>query len=266
VTTSDVARPNVTSGVTPEALAAVTVSAAAQPLLVALDVDGVLAPIVDRPERARLLPGVSETLADLAAYTPVAVVSGRALGDLEDRYAFPPPVSVIGSHGLEARGRPRVRLDRTEQARLHLLTRAAEEARGVAGDGAWLEHKPASVVLHLREARPQRADRATRTLVQAARRVPGAEIKLGHAVVELFARHTSKGTAVLALRDSLGCSTVAFAGDDLTDEEVFVRLDDHDVTVRVGPGESRARFRLADPDEVLAWLRLLLAALPREQT
>ena len=248
--------------VAPAALAGVTVAAATAPLLVALDVDGVLAPIDERADQARLLPGVADTLAELSERTPVAVVSGRALHDLEDRYRFPPAVRVIGSHGLEARDRPRIRLDRTEHARLHLLSAAAEEARRTAGDGAWIEHKPASVVLHLREARPQLADRATRTLVQAARRVPGAEVKLGHAVVELFARHTSKGTAVLELRDSLACSTVAFAGDDLTDEEVFVRLDDHDVTVRVGPGESSARFRLAGPSEVLDWLRHVVAAWP----
>jgi trehalose 6-phosphate phosphatase len=251
--------------VTPAALAAVTVAAFADagPLLVGLDVDGVLAPIVERADQARLLPGVSDALEALTRHVTVAVVSGRSLDDLEERFALPPAVTVIGSHGLETRGANPLRLDRTEHARLHLLVEAATRARDVAGAGAWIEHKPASVVLHLREARTQRADRATRALVQDARRVPGAAVKLGHAVVEAFARSTSKAHAVTGLRDELGCRTVAFAGDDLTDEEVFASLGDHDVTVRVGSGDSAARYRLPGPPEVLAWLGAVTTDLDR---
>jgi trehalose 6-phosphate phosphatase len=131
----------------------------------------------------------------------------------------------------------------------------------MAGRGAWIEHKPASVVLHLREARAQPADRATHALVQAARRIDGTHVKLGHCVVEVFARSTSKATAILGLRDRLGASRVAFAGDDLTDEEVFEALESTDVTVRVGPGDTSARYRLPDPAGVLTWLEETVAAL-----
>ena len=52
-----------------------------RPLLVALDFDGVLAPIVEQPEDARALPGTVEMLERLAALdgVHVALVSGRAL-------------------------------------------------------------------------------------------------------------------------------------------------------------------------------------------
>jgi trehalose 6-phosphate phosphatase len=246
--------------VPPDELAAIT-AGSPPPLLVGLDVDGVLAPIVQRADHARLLPGVADVLSSLCQLTSVAVVSGRALDDLEQRYAFPAGVTVVGSHGLETRGAMTLTLDDTERHRLVDLIAAAEDALAIAGRGAWVEHKPASVVLHLREARPHLADRATRSLVKASRRIDGAHLKLGHAVVELFARATSKATAISGLGDRLGASSVAFAGDDRTDEEVFGALRPTDVTVRVGPGDTSARFRLPDPASVLSWLQGTVKAM-----
>jgi trehalose 6-phosphate phosphatase len=54
---------------------------------------------------------------------------------------------------------------------------------------------------------------------------------------------------------------VVFVGDDRTDEEVFVALGDDGCSVRVGPGATAARFRLAGPPEVLRFLEGLIAAL-----
>ncbi|MGH9133812.1 MAG: trehalose-phosphatase, partial [Ilumatobacteraceae bacterium] len=121
-------------------------------LLLGLDVDGVLAPIVSRAERARLLPGVLSVLRPLARHVPVAIVSGRSVDDLENLYAFPGDVVVVGSHGLETRGGPTVELDDDERSRLADLRTLAAEAEVMAGAGAWLEHKPASVALHVRQA------------------------------------------------------------------------------------------------------------------
>jgi trehalose-6-phosphatase len=52
---------------------------------------------------------------------------------------------------------------------------------------------------------------------------------------------------------------VAFVGDDRTDEEVFAALGPTDLGVRVGPGDTAASHRLADPQAVLAFLRSLTA-------
>ncbi len=229
------------------------------PVLLGLDVDGVLAPIVERADLAVLSPGVLDLLVTLAERMPVAVVSGRSLGDLVERFGFPAGIDVVGSHGLEVRGADgeHLVLDDDERYRLDQLRRIATEAADDAGPGAWLEDKPASVVLHVREADAERAERATAGLVEAAARIPGAHVKRGHAVVELLARPTSKADAVAALRRERGATTVVFLGDDHTDEDVFAALDPHDVAVRVGPGASRARYRLPDPAAVVAFLTAL---------
>jgi trehalose-phosphatase len=228
-------------------------------LMLGLDVDGVLAPIVSRAERSELLPGVLLVLRALAYYIPVAIVSGRSVDDLEHLYAFPGDVVVVGSHGLETRGGPSLELDERESARLATLSRLAREAEVIAGAGSWIEQKPASVVLHVRQAGEERGHLATKWLAAAASAIEGGHVKTGHAVVELLARSTSKAVAVERLRHHYGRAVVAFAGDDLTDEEVFAGLGPHDFGVRVGPGATAARYRLDGPPQVLEWLSTLLA-------
>ena len=75
--------------------------------LVAFDVDGVLAPLVDHADDAELHAGVDDGLAALAERTTVAIVSGRAIESLERLFGFPDEFHVIGSHGLD--GHPTLR-------------------------------------------------------------------------------------------------------------------------------------------------------------
>ncbi|MFP5488438.1 MAG: trehalose-phosphatase [Acidimicrobiia bacterium] len=219
--------------------------------LVGFDVDGVLAPIVEHATEARLTPGVHDSLARLAEQTEIAILSGRSLGDLEHLFGFPDGVHVIGSHGLEIRGDDGVALDPDEQYtfdQLELLGRKAVEA---AGDGAWLEYKPASVVVHTRAADPSLAEPALDAVGRLAGLVDGGQVKPGHHVVELLARSASKGEALLALAHRLGRSPLVFLGDDVTDEDAFALMgDDDDVSVRVGPGRTLAKYRLAGPGDV----------------
>ena len=70
----------------------------------------------------------------------------------------------------------------------------------------------------------------------------------------------SKGEALTALRDELGAPVVLYAGDDVTDEHAFEALRDDDVTVKVGDGTTAARFRVDDPDALVAALATLADA------
>jgi trehalose-phosphatase len=228
-----------------------------RPLLLGFDVDGVLAPLVDHADDARLLDGVLDALGGLAGQGHhVAIVSGRSMADLA-RFAFPAPLIVVGSHGLEVLGGPLVDLDDDDRARLAVLDALAVTALATAGEGAWVERKPASVVLHVRRAVPELADRAVSQLRLAAAAVPGASEKAGSGVLEVFARHADKGTALVAVAAAVGAATVVFAGDDVTDEDAFARLSSEDVTIKVGDAPTIARHRLADPVAVRSLLQHL---------
>lgn len=240
--------------VTPDALAEIVSLLEPSPLI-GFDVDGVLAPIVAHADDARLTPGVLDELDRLAGSSRVVIVSGRSLADLERLFGFPPTMEVVGSHGLERRDADPVTLDGDEQYTFDQLEILAARAVDAAGDGAWLEYKPASVVVHVRAAAPELAERAVTAVSNLARMIDGAEVKHGHEVVELLARSGSKGTAISELRAD--GQPVVFVGDDVTDESVFELLGDGDVSVRVGPGDTSARYRIADPTAVLRLLTLI---------
>jgi trehalose 6-phosphate phosphatase len=229
--------------------------------VIGLDVDGVLAPIVTHADHARLLPGMSEVLGELARRTPTAVISGRALDDLERLYEFPAEIEVIGSHGLESRLHPDLRLNPTEEALLRELRICVQHAVESAGPGAWCEHKPASAVLHTRAAARHLAEPAVADLITQAHHIQGAHIKQGHEVVELMARPTSKAIAMADLRQRHGAQCMVFFGDDLTDEEVFATFGANDIAVRIGEGQTSARYYLSDPTEVHETLNHLIALL-----
>ena len=241
---------------------------ATRPVLVALDFDGTLAPLQDDPSASRILPEGVAVLAALAARDDVALalVSGRAMGDLHVLAEVPAGTFLVGSHGAERARVTRYGLDRDvvelthEQADLlaALGARAAAVARG--RDGVWVETKPTAVVVHTRLAEPEDAQPA-----EAEALALGTELGVGtlHGkdVVELTVLAADKGTALQALRRELGAPVVLYAGDDVTDEHAFAALDPDDVTLKVGTGDTVARYRVADPTGAVAALETLLAAL-----
>jgi trehalose-phosphatase len=142
-------------------------------------------------------------------------------------------------------------------AALDGLTVAAVEEAGV---GAWIERKPASVVLHVRQADPTRGIEALADLQRNAVAVEGATTKFGNGVLELFARPADKGVALIGLAGELGALTTVFVGDDTTDEDAFTRLRPGDIAIKVGDAATVAPHRLRDPDDVLTWLRAVASS------
>ncbi|MDX2382095.1 MAG: trehalose-phosphatase [Acidimicrobiia bacterium] len=242
----------------PTALAAL-VTALSRPLLIGLDVDGVLAPIVRHPDEATLLDGIDAALDRLTATDGwlVAVVSGRSLDDLH-RFAFHADVTVVGSHGMETHGVP-LELTPAETDRFQRLEALADDAVESAGAGAWAEVKPASIAVHVREADGESARHALDRLAGSVGDVDGASSIAGSAVLEVFARAAGKGGALRSLRERHRAATTVFVGDDVTDEHAFEALEPGDVAVKVGDDPTIAAHRLPDPAAVLTWLRALAA-------
>ncbi|MCL2422562.1 MAG: trehalose-phosphatase [Micrococcales bacterium] len=240
------------------------------PLLVALDFDGTLAPLQDDPQASRILPegvAVLERLA--AAGVHLALVSGRGLATLAQLAQVPVGTFLVGSHGGElgqVRDEGLGLLDTPETAltddHVRLLAAAGEQLSLVAQgrQGVWVEVKPAAVVMHTRVADDDVAEQALTQARTVGARL-GTQVLEGKDVVELAVLHVDKGTAVASLRATLGATTVVFAGDDRTDENVQARLGPHDVGIKVGPGATLAKFHVDDPQAVVAALEVLADAL-----
>jgi trehalose 6-phosphate phosphatase len=248
------------SGLPAELSAALTELARVPTLLVALDFDGVLAPIVQDPATSRPLPGSAAAvgaLADLPA-TTVAMLSGRALADLRAVSGFGAPVRLVGSHGGEFDDGTLVL---TEDQRAVKDELEAAVRRVVDGEpGVRLEGKPAGIVVHVRGADPAVGERVLDAVRTGPARLPGVAATEGKAVLEMAVVQVSKGSAIDALRERLGADAVLFVGDDVTDETAFVRLRPGDVGIKVGDGDTAARYRVGTPDDVTLVLQELLAA------
>lgn len=220
-----------------------------------LDFDGVLAPIVARPEDAAPTAEMRAELERLAgAYALVAVVSGRTSDDVRARLGVD-GVVCVGSHGLE-------------------LEPQAERWRRVlaafAADAPWppdeIEVKGLAVGFHFRARDDeQQAVRELDAIAETARE-EGLVARYGRKILEVLPPVGShKGTAVRRLLEERGLRRALAAGDDTTDIDSFAALDGLDVALRVAVTSPEAPSALLDAadlvvgstDEFLSLLRRL---------
>ena len=218
-----------------------------------LDVDGVLAPIVPRPEDARVPDDTRGELRRLnERYALVACISGRTGADAQ-RIVGIPELVYVGNHGLE--------LDGEAAAWGERLQRFLAEV-------AWpaTESKQLTASLHYRESQDEGAARATLENVKARAERAGFRARFGRKVLEVLPPlDVHKGTAVRRLLAEGGLRRALYAGDDTTDLDGFQALDGLDVSVRIavasdeGPAKLReaADLTVEGPPELLAVLRRL---------
>ena len=230
-------------------------------LLVATDYDGTLSPIVDNPDDAKPVRESIIALRALATLsgTHCAVISGRSLSDLANLSSLDGQIMLVGSHGSEF-DQDFVRTLTDEQVLLR--QRVLEEMQRISAEDNrfHIETKPASIAFHYRNVADEKAEKAVNELLAGAATWDDVRVKSGKKVIELAVVHTSKGDCIDALRHRVGATAVVYFGDDVTDEDAFVRLHGPDVSVKVGTGESAATFRINDPTEVARRLARLASA------
>lgn len=220
-------------------------------LLVACDFDGTLAPIVNDPDDATVLPEALTALHRLGrlARTTVAIVSGRLRRELVDRFGEDDFI-LVGEHGADSGSDSPPEPESLARAR-EIVDRVHRET-----PGSRIEHKTMSVVFHYRQVETD-PEPALVELRRAAAELPDLEVMEGKAVLEISVPHDNKGDVILALRERSGADAILFLGDDVTDETVFPRLKAPDLGVKVGPEETAATARVSDPVEVADFLTRL---------
>ena len=245
------------TAVPPDLDAALRKLTTCRPLLLASDYDGVFARLVGDPSAATPEPGVAEALTRLSAVdgVTVAMVSGRGVRDLQTTSGFTGNLRWVGSHGAELDGP----LTGELAGRRDALVRQMEPLVARVA-GARLEVKPASIAVHVREVPDRLAAVALLEQVDALAE-PSLTKKPGKEVLELAVTDADKGTALRRLRSEIGAAAALYLGDDVTDEDGFRALEPDDVTVKVGAGETTARFRVADVPGAVAVLRRLVELL-----
>lgn len=244
-----------------EGLARITAFVTRKTLL-AFDIDGTLAPIVDRPWDARVPTQVQRGLGVLAERAPVAIITGRAIADARPMLAFVPRY-LVGNHGAE--GVPgfdaaSVRCAGIASAWLNELSAAGEPWRDVPG--LVLEDKTYSLTFHFRHA-PDPATAQRLLSARARRLLPAPTLLDGKYVLNLLpsgAPH--KGEALAALLAQSRCDRALYVGDDASDEAVFRMRSPDVLSVRVERNrESDADLYLRGQKDIARFVRTLLRAI-----
>jgi trehalose 6-phosphate phosphatase len=204
-----------------------------------LDIDGVLAPIVERPEDARVPEATRAVLGGLAKrYGLVACVTGRP-SDVAREIVGVEGLTYVGEHGLE--------LDPEAQ-------RWTEAIHGFAIEVPWVdvEVKPLSVAFHYRSAPDPDAAREALEPVAAGALDLGFRSRWGRMVLEVLPPvEASKGTAVRRLLATSGLRRALYAGDDTTDLDGFSALDGLDTAVRVAVVSAEGPAELGERADVI---------------
>lgn len=223
-----------------------------------LDIDGTLLDIASTPRAVHTARPHCRLVAALHEETggALALVSGRSLKMIDELFS-PMRLPAAGQHGVERRdGRGRVHRPSSSSA---VLERAAERIRDFAArhSGLVFEDKGHSMALHYRLA-PHLAG-AAHAVVREAARVAGksVEVQGGKMVAELKPAGHDKGRAIGAfMREKPFAGRVpVFLGDDLTDEHGFRMVDRMGgYAIKVGPGPTAARWRVANPAAARRWL------------
>jgi trehalose 6-phosphate phosphatase len=217
------------------------------------DVDGVLAPIVPRPEDSSVSPATRRELERLAGlYGLVACVTGRT-SDVAREIVGVEALRYAGQHGLE----------------LHPEAAAwAGQVHAFAREWPWpwQETKPLTVAFHYRLAPDEAAALEELEQVATAALAAGLRTRWGRMVLEVLPPvDATKGTAVRELLEESGLRRALYAGDDTTDLDGFDALDGLEAAVRVavvsseGPSElgERADLIVGSTDAFLELLRQL---------
>jgi trehalose 6-phosphate phosphatase len=193
---------------------------------VLLDVDGTLAPIVERPDAASVPRATRVELARLVSrYALVACLSGRTGSDAS-RVVGVEGIRYVGEHGLElAPGADEW------AARLAAFARAVEWP-SEAG-------KRLTLSFHYRTSPDEARAVAELETVAAQAETAGFRPRWGRKVLEIRPPlDADKGTAVRRLLAETGIGRALYAGDDTTDLDAFRGLEQLDLAVRVAVASS----------------------------
>ena len=232
--------------------------------LLAFDIDGTLAPIVERPRDAQVPEEVQRGLRRLAALAPLAIITGRAVSDARAMLRFSPRY-LIGNHGAE--GVPGYRHTSAGFARVcrgWLDTLAANAELWPELSGVALEDKTCSLAFHFRHARDGLL--AHRLLLERARKLePAPALFDGKHVLNLLPPGApDKGVALRAVLEHSRCGYALYIGDDVSDEAAFQLRSPTVLTVRVEHGNgSAAELYLKSQGEIPVLLRTVEEILRR---
>ncbi|RDY12429.1 Trehalose-phosphate phosphatase A, partial [Mucuna pruriens] len=253
-----------------------------------LDYDGTLSPIVDNPDCAFMSDNMRAAVRKVAEHFPTAIISGRNRDKVVEEFCKTKQFSsskvyefvglrelyYAGSHGMDIIGPPKESIsdDHTDCIRsadkqvLRLLKECTKDIKG-----ATVENNKFCASVHYRNVDEESWQIVGQRVIDVLKQYPRLRLTHGRKVLEVRpVIDWDKGKAVTFLLESLGlnnCDDVLaiYVGDDRTDEDAFKVLREVNkgvgILVSPAPKESNAIYSLRDPLEVMEFLTSLATFL-----
>jgi trehalose 6-phosphate synthase/phosphatase len=229
--------------------------------LVLLDYDGTLVNITATPDKAKLSREITDIIRRLICLPGIQIfiITGRGHEDI-DRFLDHIPINIIAEHGaiIKENGEWKNQEQISDSWKksvipvMNLMTDACP--------GSFIEEKIYSLAWHYRNVESDAGYKSSRELIRHLDNLIGTyglKILDGNKVVEVLSDSIGKGKAVRKLDEKNIYEFILSIGDDTTDEEMFEYFQDHSnaYTIKVGEGETFAKFKLNDISEVVSLLK-----------
>ncbi|KAG5067432.1 hypothetical protein GLYMA_04G237900v4 [Glycine max] len=262
-------------------------AASGKRIIVFLDYDGTLSPIVNDPDRAFMSDEMRAAVYEVATYFPTAIISGRSRDKVKG-FVKLNNLYYAGSHGMDIMA-PSMAVTSSDgkhfdiarntngtevpfQPAKKFLPAIGEIIRVLKNEvkeikGAMVEDNGFCLSVHFRQVQEKDYDVLEAKVKSVLENNPEFCLTEGKKVMEIRPSiKWNKGNAVEYFLDTLGLSSCndilpVYIGDDRTDEDAFKviqsREQGYPIIVSSIPRETNALYSLRDPSEVLIFLSRL---------
>nr|GME19009.1 probable trehalose-phosphate phosphatase J [Ipomoea batatas] len=243
-----------------------------------LDYDGTLSPIVEDPDKAFMTKEMREAVRDVAKHFPTAIVTGRCRSKVY-KFVKLSELYYAGSHGMDIKGP--VKGHNYEKGNTCLLCQPATEFLPMIDEvykallgktksipGAKVENNKFCLSVHYRCVEEKNWNELGEQVKSVLKGYPELRLCQGRKVLEVRPIiKWDKGKALEFLLESLGYANSddvlpVYIGDDRTDEDAFKvlrqRRQGFGILVSKIPKETSASYSLQEPSEVMQFLRRLV--------
>lgn len=246
----------------------------AKHILLLVDYDGTLTPIVERPELAHLSPEVKECLQRLAKNPrlTLGIISGRTLGDLQERVGIG-DIIYAANHGLEIKGPSISFINLAAKQAIPLLRSLSQDiSKAIVGiKGARIDNKELTLSLHYRLVDESQLDELNKIFTEIVKTsLASGQIRITPSKKAYDIRPAAdwdKGKAVEFIAQKLTGEDkplMLFLGDDVTDYDGFRTVERNDgISIYIGDASTKppAQYFLYSPKEVYQFLGMLREVL-----
>ncbi|XP_027110120.1 probable trehalose-phosphate phosphatase 2 [Coffea eugenioides] len=260
-------------------------AAVGKQIVIFLDYDGTLTPIVDEPDRAFMSDAMRSAVGGVAKHFPTAIISGRSRNKVY-QFVKLDEVYYAGSHGMDIMGPPTKLKSYEGKYHTNALDKKGDELsifqpakeflpaireildkmkKGTSDiEGVLIEDNGFCISVHYRHVAHVDYGPLEKKVLSVLAGYPRFHLTRGKKVLEIRPSiQWNKGNALVYLLDTLGFASSSsvlpiYIGDDKTDEDAFKVLRrrglGYPIIVSSAPRDTLALCSLQDPSEVLSFL------------